>query len=310
LTLTPDHDNDVLKLTVVTGNPNKGVAFLNMLFNLYSETHHAAPVANNPSKPVQTETIVKPGKDITSLKDKATELKKEIDELKVEANSSVKIVRVKKSSLDKGQLKIYEAVDGYVKKPIGQFVQVPYVDEIEDPELNDQVSEFNETELARQHLSRSEQTDSINRKLMTLRSNIVEHINASLGHGESLERSSPNTEVLASIKLKESRLAQVNKDIETAGFRTYTITKPDNTKPAAPATGPKLVMLDKPADNIEYVPVNSMLIYGIALIAGMFFPFAGWVIRSVRKSSSSRKLLDKEKLSEKLNDIFAIKQID
>jgi hypothetical protein len=189
---------------------------------------------------------------------------------------------------------------------------VPYVDEIEDPDLNDEVSEFNETELSRQRLTGSQQTDSINRKLMTLRSNIVERINGYLKtEGSASNAALSRAHVEALIQSKQQRLVQLNKDIETAGFHTGKIIKTEKVKPVeTSAKFAGIGVLDKPEDNIEFIPVNTLFIYGIAIIAGIFFPFAGWVIRSVRRKTLSRKLLDKEKLSEKLNDIFAVKQID
>ena len=248
---------------------------------------------------------------MSALKEKATALTSQIENLKAQSANLAGTAPVRRSNLDKGQAKIYQAVDSYVKKPIDEFVQVPYVDEIEDPELNDQVSEFNEAELSRRHLTGTRQIDSANRKLMTLRSNIVERINAHLrNEGSASNRTLSRNNILAQIQSKEHQLAQLKKDIETAGAKSYTVVKTEKAKAATAIGTAGLVVLDKPGDNIEFVPVNSLLIYGIALIAGILFPFAGWVIRSARRNASSRKLLDKEKLSEKLNDIFAVKQID
>ena len=66
-----------------------------------------------------------------------------------------------------------------MRKPVDQFVQVPgYVDEIEDPDLNDEVNEYNEAQLSKQHLvstSRPARSiDSVNRKLLVLQSMILE----------------------------------------------------------------------------------------------------------------------------------------
>lgn len=314
LRVAPDHEKDVLKLTLVAGNPQKGINFLNTLFRLYGNTvrqPEAAEAADN-TNTAHTETVVKPDKNLTDLTDKAAQLGRDIDRLKAEEKSQGTSVRVRRAPLDKNQARIYASVDSYIKRPIDEFVQIPYVDEIEDPDLNDQVNEFNETELSRQHLTSTQQTDSVNRKLMTLRSNIVETINGYLkNEGSDSNTALSREHIEAIIQSKQQSLAQVNKDIETAGFHTSAVVKTEKVKPVAassPVSG--LIVLDKPEDSAEAIPVNSLLIYGIAFIAGIFFPFAGWVIRSVRRNSSSRKLLDKEKLSEKLNDIFAVKQID
>lgn len=310
LKITRDNKGNEMTLTVVTGNAQKGASFLNTLFRLYGKTIHQ-PAKAAETLTTQYDTVVKPGKDVSALKEKATALTSQIENLKAQSANLAGTAPVRRSNLDKGQAKIYQAVDSYVKKPIDEFVQVPYVDEIEDPELNDQVSEFNEAELSRRNLTGTRQIDSANRKLMTLRSNIVERINAHLrNEGSASNRTLSRNNILAQIQSKEHQLAQLKKDIETAGAKSYTVVKTENAKAATAIGTAGLVVLDKPGNNIEFVPVNSLLIYGIALIAGILFPFAGWVIRSARRNASSRKLLDKEKLSEKLNDIFAVKQID
>lgn len=309
LKVTPDKENN-LKLTVITGNPQKGADFLNTLFKLYGKTIHQ-PAKAGEITTTRYDTVVKPGKDVSAQKEKAAELTRQIEDLRTQSANLANAAPVRRTTLDKGQAKIYRAVDAYIKKPIDEFVQVPYVDEIEDPELNDQVNEFNEVELNRRRLTSTRQTDSVNRKLMTLRSNIVEHINAYLrNEGSASNRALSRNNILASIQSKEHQLAELKKDIETAGIKSYAVVKTEKVTAAASPGTAGLVVLDKPEDNIEFVPVNSLLIYGLALIAGIFFPFAGWVIRSARRNSSSRKLLDKEKMSEKLNDIFAVKQID
>jgi len=310
LKVTPDNKENNLKVTVITGNAQKGVDFLNTLFKSYGNTIHQPAKAREVTT-THYDTVVKPGRDVSAQKAKAVDLTRQIEDLKAQSANLANAAPVRRTSLDKGQAKIYRAVDSYIKKPIDEFVQVPYVDEIEDPDLNDQVSEFNEIELNRRRLTSARQTDSINRKLMTLRSNIVERINSYLrSEGSASNRALSRNNILSLIQSKERQLAQLQKDIETVSAKSYAVVKTEKVTPAASPGTAGLVVLDKPEDNIQFVPVNSLLIYGIALIAGIFFPFAGWVIRSARRNSSSRKLLDKEKLSEKLNDIFAVKQID
>ncbi|HEX3383874.1 MAG TPA: hypothetical protein VHS53_01735, partial [Mucilaginibacter sp.] len=203
--------------------------------------------------------------------------------------------------------------DSYIKQPVDQFVQVPYVDEIEDPELNDQVNEFNELELSRRHYTAQTQVDSMNRKLMTLRSSIVEQIHAYLriGQAESTTRP-PKSYYEAQVAAKQRRLDEINSEISAAGTAGFTVVKNNKEKTISLAgASSKLVVVEKPQDNVEYIPVNAIKIYVIAFLAGLLFPIAGWIVRVVhRNSSSRRRLTEPGKLDGQLNDFFHVKQID
>jgi hypothetical protein len=308
------HKENVIQLSLVAGNAKRGADLLNALLNIYGSTIDKGKAhlpATKTITTVQYDTIKNNGKNLTALKNKAAVLTRQIASLKGKEENPDETVQVKKSNVDPGQAKIYKAVDAYIKKPIDQFVQVPYVDEIENPDLNDQVNEFNETELTRRRLTRSSQIDSVNRKLMTLRSNIVEQVRAYLrnGHSESNRQLSKGY-YENQIAAKQSRLDEINKEIKT-GMPSITIQRSNKVKTVSiNQASSKMVVLDKPEDNIEYMPVRSVLIYGLALLAGLLFPVAGWIIRVVHRGSSSRQPSGGEKLSDQISDLFRVKQID
>jgi len=307
------HKEDVIQLDVVAANPKKGAEFLNAMLNAYGGSIHKdgddAPVAKTINT-VQYDTIRKAGKDVSGLKEKVADLTRQIASLK-EQEKKPATVQVKRGNIDKNQAKIYQAVDSYIKQPIDQFVQVPYVDEIENPDLNDMVSDFNDAELARRRMTSQTKVDSMNRKLMTLRSNIVEQIRGYLksGHSESNQQLS-KAYYEEQIAAKQRRLDEINSEIKTAPGASFTVQKTTKTKTVnVSQASSKLVVLDKPEDNVEFIPVKATLIYALALLAGLLFPIAGWIIRVVRRNSSG-KLIDGEKLSGKINDLFQVKQID
>jgi hypothetical protein len=315
LHVSAGHKEDVIQLALVTGNPKKGAEILNTMIDIYGGTLSkdndttATPVKTVTA--VQYDTIKKSGKDVSALKDKAAELTNQIASLKEqERNAGTTTVTMR--GIDKNQAKIYKAVDSYIKRPIDQFVQVPYVDEIEDPDLNDQVNEFNEIELSRRHITAQAQTDSVNRKLMTLRSDIVQRISTYLenGHSESNGRLSKNY-YEDQIAAKRRRLDDINSEINTAGAPGFTIVKSNKVKTVSVArASSKLIVLDNPEDNVEYIPVNTAKAYGVAFLAGLLFPIAGWVIRVVHRNSSSHRRTEPGNLKQQISDLFHVKQID
>ncbi len=251
--------------------------------------------------------------NIDILKGKAATLDREISKLK-EENRGHKSQPKANARVDEDQRKIYAAIRPYMKKPINQFVQVPYVDEIEDPDLNDEVNEYNETELSKQHLLASASTDntlvdSANKKLMMLQSDIFEKISGSAVSRNSHTTSSSDNASNVRIKIKEDSLSYLNKKIQ-AEVQQYAAIKAIRVKPNTTASGPGLVILEKPEDNIEYVPVNQLMIYGIALLAAAIILFGWWIIRNSGKKVISYAPFDPNKVSGKINNLIAEKQIE
>ena len=69
-------------------------------------------------------------------------------------------------------------------------------------------------------------------------------------------------------------------------------------------------MIEKPEDNIEYIPVNELMVYGMALLAAAIILFGWWIIRNSGKKIIPYVSLDPNKISEKINNLLAEKQID
>ena len=130
---------------------------------------------------------------------------------------------------------------------------------------------------------------------------------------------------------KELSLAEVNKEIEAALQKRATehvepsqpvapvvkvapkpvapivrTAPPKTVSPAAPVQ--PFVIVGKPEDNIEYMPVNRPLIYAIALLAGLLIPLAGLVIKKLNMRAFSWFGL--VKLTEKIQSLFVVRQID
>jgi hypothetical protein len=323
--------NDVITLSVSAGNPQKGADFLNKLLLAYEGDKHKDVNYTAAPAPRITKTVSRPEKidnsaekanaALAALKEKAERLDNEIAKLKTRSENASSEDRPEPTAkIGADQRKLYEAVKPYIKKPVDQFVQVPYVDEIENPDLNDEINEYNEAELAKQHLLASGQNrvqaDSVNRKLMVLQSDIMEQLNAFLKNGKAPVRKASNysaSQIADMIQSKEHELAEVNKNIQEADQHKHPVVQvAAATKVVSTPVivAPRVVIVEKPGDNAELIPSNAFVFYLIALLAGLFIPFAGWVIRRATRNTSPRGVLDKEKLRETIGNIFSVRQID
>jgi hypothetical protein len=213
---------------------------------------------------------------------------------------------------------MYKEIKPYMRKPIGQFVQIPHADEIGDPDLNEEINDFNEQEVYRQRLFATEkptaaQTDSVNKKLMRLQSDIVQKINAFLkeesAYNDRFHKHTDRGDRSQLIRSKETSLASLDKDITAAVDRYRATRKGEEAKIQAPQPGSVLTVVEKPENNIQYIPVNTVLIYAIAGSAGLIIPLV-WLLMLWASRVRALRLIDKEKLNDQLNDIFAVKQID
>lgn len=303
--------NNTVTVSILAGNARQGIDFLNMLFRLYDAANpHTAAVAAVPVT-ANADAI---NDNINTLKQKAWALESKIKKLK-EQNKNIVRTPKAKSKLDEKQARIYAAIKPYVKKSVDQFVQIPFVDEIEDPELNDEVNDYNETELAKQHMLASSsgnngEIDTTNKKLMMLRSDIFEKITKPVKDDNAgVVLSSANPATTAIIKSKEDSLNEFYKNIRAERSQAA-IVKAAPVKPYVAVSGSRLVMLAKPGDSIEYIPVNELMIYGIALLAAVLVLFVRWLIRKSNQKTTRYASFDSEKISEKLNNLFAEKQID
>jgi hypothetical protein len=307
----PDSRDNVITVSTLAGTSQKGVDFLNALLEVYATANPGkAGAPSNPPVIYNTRQITE---NIDVLKAKAATLDREISKLK-EENQGHKSMPRANARVDETQRKIYEAIRPYMKKPINQFVQVPYVDEIENPDLNDEVNEYNETELSKQRLLASAPggnalIDSANKKLMMLQSDIFEKISGSAVSRNSYTTSSSDNASNVRIRIKEDSLNHLNKKIQ-AETHKYAAIKATSVKPNTTASSPPLVMIEKPEDNIEYIPTNELMIYGMALLAAAIILFGWWIIRISGKKIISHAQFDPGKLSEKINNLFAEKQID
>jgi hypothetical protein len=330
-----DEQNNALAVSVVTGNAAIGVDLLKKLVRLDNQAHHitakpdnyaATPVVKEMETEVEVPQPRKPNVDINGLRAKAERLRHEISSLDARKNNpSVSDADQKTAPTD--QAKMYQEMKSSVRRPVTEYVQVPHQDEIDDPDLNDDVSQYNDAQSYRHTLMSSPQKnrmqiDSINRRLMVLQSQIVQELNGDIKNAPAhrTQHRAP-TDIKAIIREKQDALAKVDADINAA--KREASIKPIARVPKVRHVRSKhiappieqiaragLAIIDKPENNIKLVPPNFALIYGIAFLLGLCIPLGWLAIQKIWHVGSNRTLIDREKITERIHDIFSVKQID
>ncbi len=333
-----DRQNNSLAVSVVSGNAANGVDLIKKLIRLYNWAHRTngitakPPIITAPEKP-EAEVAAEPQShkqdaNIAALRAKADRLRKEISLLEAKKDTPPANDEDQKVTSTTDPAKIYQEMKPFVRKPVTEYVQVPHQDEIDDPDLNDNVVEYNDAQSYRHTLMSSPQKnkgqiDSINRRLMVLQSQIVQELNADIKDAPAhhVLHHKP-TDIKTLVREKQNALARVNIDIsnvQKADLKPVVVkiakvrhpkTKHIAPQPAVQIAEPALVIVNKPEGNIKIMPPNYALIYGLALLFGLCIPLGWLAIRKIWDIGSSQTIIDKERITERIQDIFSVKQID
>lgn len=332
-----DRQTNSLAVSVVSGNAANGVDLIKKLIRLYNWAHRANRISAKPSTitPAEKpETVVgtesqtrKQSANIAALRAKADRLRSEISSLEARKDNPSATAEDKNVTSTADPATMYQEMKSFVRKPVTEYVKVPHQDEIDDPDLNDNVAEYNDAQSYRHTLMSNPQKnkgqiDSINRRLMVLQSQIVQELNADIKDAPAhhVVRRKP-TDIKALIREKRDALARVDIDISTAQkaelkpvvVKTAKIRRPKTKHIGTPPVQiavPALAILDKPENNIKLIPPNYILIYGLALLFGLCIPLAWLAIRKIWVIGSNQTIIDKERITERIQDIFSVKQID
>ena len=308
LHVEPGDHGKTLAVSVLSGNPKKGAEFINKLLRLYGAAKPGVLVTTTVA---QKDDPAKINKQIAALREKAARFRRHISWLS-EKPKKAGVDSERMSAYNSKQFDLFKVMIPYIKKPAEEFVQVPHVDEVYDVELRHELNNYNAMQLHKQHLLASPEQnnvriDTLDKKLMYLQSQIVENI-AFLQQQHSPE-AIPHANHTALLKLKQDSLANLEKEIN-AEKRRYAAAKVNTVKKITTAAGPRLTIIDKPENNIEYITVDSFLFYAIAFLAGILVPVAWQIIRNIRNNSRSARKANTQTVTDRLQDIFAVKQID
>lgn len=292
------NDDKTLTLRVSSGNPEKSIDFLDELIRLFKATD----IKQN--KETGKATAQAKEKQLQELSKEATALKSRIKQLS--ATNTAKKTGIRTRPTDDRQFRIYQVIKPYVEAPVRQFVQVPYTDEVGDIRLRNLLDRYNKLQLKKQHILVDKRNGSA--VILQADNDLINGRNAIIAaiypdkQNQSAEVSPQK--IADSLNSLRSSLTQVGNDIqalENPSAAGIGVTSPENAG---------LVVLESPKDNIETLVVNPFWAYALAMIAGLLVPVVWWVIREPRGNILPSNLLNPQKLIERINDLFAVKQID
>lgn len=327
LQVKEEDDGKVLSVSAASGTPKKSAALVNKLLKLYSGTkHNIPPVEKKEQQEIKTNApesqsadAERIAKNITMLREKAARLRHQVGLLTPKQQKPV-IDSEQMHAYDAIQMDVFKAIMPYMRKPVDQFVQVPYIDEIYDMELKKELTTYNAMQLRKQRaLANPEQNkirlDTFDNKMMFLQSEIVDNITF-LRQQHSPEAVAENHGNPTLLNAKKDSLDDIIKEItvEKKQYAAIHVTPAAAQKPQQKAfsatSTQRIVVLDKPESNIEYVAENSFWIYAIAVFAGLLIPLTVLVISNNRYNARLTRRANAQTLAERLNDLFAVKQID
>jgi len=254
LFIDSDSHAGTVRLSVIAANPLKGKAFLSELIKQYNAAHPLPGGAHH-------------YQDSLKLVEKRLAL--------------FKLYRQ-----DKQQIKTLEVIKRYAQKPLRQFVQLPYIDEVKNAGLKPGLEKFNKTQLEKQHLLAAAKVDDAavahaDMKLSILKTEISDQINGEL----------PNFADEYVIKRLVQRYKRIIAD-QAGSERVKTqdaITLPGNDNIHVEATG-----------------VNFMVIYMLAVLSGFALPISFAFIINLKFTVMRGEWFSNQTLTEKMKILFGI----
>lgn len=317
-------DKDV-GLSIITTNPQKGIAFLNKLIDVYN----ASSVNHTTAANIPDIHIVKDDKQAAiQIKDRIYALRSEVVELekqkkqaaivsnKLKANSS----KLSKTERDL-QLKTLDVIQPYVRNSVNQFVQIPYGSEIDNKELSGLVSKFNQVELDKQQDLRDSQANKariidFNKQIANLKINISEKITDVKDQIKGIPKkpASSGTSVAQVTSLPDS-ITKKNVQLKAAMGEYAALSQNKTVQPqsAAISSGvvstdkPKLTIVEKPGEQIISYP-QPWLVYLLALLAALIVPVALSFLKYIKLPAND--MVQLKKLQAWIYEMIHPKEID
>jgi hypothetical protein len=274
----------IITVSVLVNNAQKGKDFLNKLIDLYNSKHktpaHGGQLPNA---------------------DSLQHLKLEISAFKVAAKNTKSLtVPTKNTSLSRQQLKTLEVIKPYLQKPVNQFVQVPYIDELQNTDLRNNLERFNKAEIDKQHLLAENKIDDlavrgIDKKLNIFQSGILKQIEL-LHDGKPTD--TKTSQLLADRQLYDAQLKYQNLS------KTFQLSQ---TKSSTQIVR----WIEKPGINSNVKVVrNWFLIYVLALFLGFSVPAIFIFFNTINTSIKKINWFNSQTLIEKIKILLGSKQID
>ncbi len=274
LVVEPDESSKTISLNVLVNNAQKGQDFLYKLVELYNTGQSTSTL----NKKTDYNDSIK------SLTLKLLDLQARTKKSKVPAGPK----------LNAQQLNTLKVIKPYLLKPVNQFVQVPYIEEVQDDDLRDDLDGYNKMQLEKQRLLGQTKVDdlevsNIDKRISILKANVLKSIS-----GMQNNEAGPNN--------------QPDKSVER--HLQDEILKYQRAQNAEIVNTGNIKIIERPEDNIKKIAPNAFLVYVMALLIGLLVPMLFTLIKTLNTSITQREWFSSQTFGEKIKILFGIRQID
>ncbi|MHA6249625.1 GumC family protein [Pontibacter sp. CAU 1760] len=298
LTIEPVNKNaSVLVLSLTVPVREKGQDIINKLIEVYNQE------AVEDKNLMASNTIQFIDERLKFLTAELSDVEKDVEQYKrknalTDVSSEAKLY-VEQASVYNQQLAEFEiqldvlnSIEKYLKGKGEQYQLVPSSLSIQDPTLLGLISKFNELQLERERMLRTTQANNllvqnINDQLGNLRINILENIQ-NIKRGLSITKDNLNAK-MASFETKIQKVPAIERELLEIqrqqgikqGLYLYLLQKREESAVSLAAAISNSRILDPAMAGDEPVKPKKMLVYLLALVAGMGVPFAYIFIKNM-----------------------------
>jgi hypothetical protein len=274
LIIKPDESSKTIALSILVNNPQKGQDFLYKLVELYSTNHG-------------TSALDKKNNYIDSIKSLAQQL-----EMLQAGTKKAPILVDPKLSVQ--QLNTLKVIRPYLQKPVNQFVQVPYTEEVKSQSLRDDLDGFNKMQLEKQRLLGQTKVDDlqvsdIDKRISALKGSVL----------NSIDRLQNNE---AELNTEPDKIAERHLQTEILKYQHAQSVEVLNTG--------NIKIIEKPEGNIREITPNAFLVYAMAILLSLLISMLFSLIDMLNASITQRRWFSSQTFGEKIKILVGVRQID
>lgn len=283
--------SSVIKITLIDSVPQKAKDIINKLIDVYRKE------ATEDRNLLATTTIQFIDERLKFLKSDLSSVERGVETLKqqhevtnVNANADSYVAQASENNRQLSdlaiQIDVLESIENYVDKGPGQLEVIPSNLSIQDPTLTQLVTKFNELQLEKERMLRTALpgnplVQDLNDQLASLQLNILENLhnikNGLLIAQKRLQATSgkyrSQIQMVPSI---ERELLEISRQQGTKdNLYQYLLQKREEAALGLEATVDRTRLLDPATETDEPISPKKLLIYFLAIIAGLGIPLSG-----------------------------------
>ncbi len=312
LVITPVSEGaNTINLTLIDAIPDRSIDILNKLIEVYNEEN----IANKNQLALNTIKFIDNrlkflGEDLTATGQEVEDFKQANRVTNVSSDAAQSLQNAGEYNRQLAaidiQRNVVSSMEAYVNKPKGQYEIVPGTSGLQDPTLSSLTSRYNELQIERERLLRTNQPDNplvvnINEQLAGLKGNISENL-SNIKRGLNITRrglQSNSSKFEAQIRAAPSVDRGLNERGRDQNVKEnlyqYLLQKREETTLSLSATTPTSRVVDEPNFNSTPVSPKVSFIYMCAFLLGLALPAGGIFL--------------KDMLNTKVQDVSDIEQI-